>query len=187
MTPFNVIVQLKVLVAQSCLTLCDPLGVACQTPLSVEFSRQEYWSGQPLPSPGDLPDPGIKPGSPSLQVDSLPAEPPGKPQYVVMAPKQIQRNWYIQCRGLKADSEVVPNTDGECFFAWCKVHLEWSLVHSRVSVNDSYQLQLLQVPGCICRLRENMYLFVSKAGLYTIHFSSIKVYLGEYIHHNGAV
>ena len=42
---------------------------------SMEFSRQEYWSGQPFPSPGDLPDPGIKPGSPALQVNSLPAEP----------------------------------------------------------------------------------------------------------------
>ena len=45
----------------------------------MEFSRQEYWSGLPFPSPGDLPDPGIEPGSPALQVDSLPSEPPGKP------------------------------------------------------------------------------------------------------------
>ena len=44
------------------------------------FSRQEYWSGLPFPSPGDLPDPGIKLGSPSLQADSLPSEPPGKPE-----------------------------------------------------------------------------------------------------------
>ena len=43
------------------------------------FSRQEYWSGLPFPSPGDLPDPGIEPGSPALQADSLPSEPPGKP------------------------------------------------------------------------------------------------------------
>ena len=46
---------------------------------SVEFSRPEYWSGQPFSSPGDLPNPGIKPRSPALQVDSLPAEPPRKP------------------------------------------------------------------------------------------------------------
>ena len=46
---------------------------------SVEFSRPEYWSGQPFLSPGDLPNPGIKPRSPALQADSLPAEPPGKP------------------------------------------------------------------------------------------------------------
>ena len=42
------------------------------------FSRQEYWSGLPFPSPGDLPDPGIEPGSPTLQADALPSEPPGK-------------------------------------------------------------------------------------------------------------
>ena len=43
------------------------------------FPRQEYWSGLPFPSPGDLPNPGIEPGSPALQTDSLPSEPPGKP------------------------------------------------------------------------------------------------------------
>ena len=47
--------------------------------MSMEFSGQEYWSGLPLPSPGDLPDPGIKPGSSALQADSLPSEPPEKP------------------------------------------------------------------------------------------------------------
>ena len=52
--------------------------VAHQTPLSMEFSKQEYWSGLPFPSPGDLPDPGIEPRSPALQADSLPSEPPGK-------------------------------------------------------------------------------------------------------------
>ena len=45
------------------------------------FSRQEYWSGLPFPSPGDLPDPGIEPVSSPLQTDSLPSEPPGKPYY----------------------------------------------------------------------------------------------------------
>ena len=47
-------------------------AVACQDPLSMEFSRQEYWSVLPLPSPGDLPDPGIKPRSPALRAESLP-------------------------------------------------------------------------------------------------------------------
>ena len=46
------------------------------------FSRQEYWSGLPFPSPGDLPDPGIEPKSPALQADSLPPEPPGKPYFI---------------------------------------------------------------------------------------------------------
>ena len=56
---------------QSSLTLCDPMAIACQAPLSMGFSRQEHWSGLPLPSPGDLPDPGIEPMSSMLQVDSL--------------------------------------------------------------------------------------------------------------------
>ena len=53
--------------------------VAHQAPLSMGFTRQEYWSGVPFPSPGDLPDPGIEPWSPALQADALPCEPPGKP------------------------------------------------------------------------------------------------------------
>ena len=53
-----------------------PWTVAHQLPLSMEFSRQEYWSGLPFPSPGDLPDLGIEPGSPTLQADSLPSESP---------------------------------------------------------------------------------------------------------------
>ena len=62
------------LVAKSCLTLVTSWTVARQAPLSIGFSRQEYWSGLPFPSPGDLSDPGIKPGSPELQADSLPTE-----------------------------------------------------------------------------------------------------------------
>ena len=55
-----------------------PWTVACQASLSVGLSRPEYWSGLPLPSPGDLPDPGIEPRSPALQADSGPSEPPRK-------------------------------------------------------------------------------------------------------------
>ena len=55
-----------------------PWTVAYKAPLSVEFSRHECWSGWPFPSPGDLPDPGIEPGSPTLQADALLSEPPGK-------------------------------------------------------------------------------------------------------------
>ena len=59
-----------------------PWTVAYQAPPSMEFSRQEYWSGVPFPSPEDLPNPGIKPGSPTLQADALLSEPPGKPSYL---------------------------------------------------------------------------------------------------------
>ena len=67
------------LVTQSCPAFCNPMN--CSPPGSSvhEFSRQEYWSGLPFPSPGDLPNPGIEPGSCALQADSLPVDPPGKP------------------------------------------------------------------------------------------------------------
>ena len=67
------------LVAQSCLTLCD--AMECSPPGTTVhgISQQDHWSGLPSPSPGSLPDPGIEPRSPTLQEDSLPSEPPGKP------------------------------------------------------------------------------------------------------------
>ena len=92
-----------VLATQICPTVCKPMTVTHQATLSMKFSRQEYWSGLPCPSPvdlpnpriksvfpelqtdclasqppGDLPDPGIKPGSPTLEADALTSEPPGK-------------------------------------------------------------------------------------------------------------
>ena len=70
-----------VLVAKSCWTLATSWTVAFQAPLSMGFSRQEFWSGLPFPSPGDLLDPGIEPRSLALQVDALPPELWGKPSY----------------------------------------------------------------------------------------------------------
>ena len=61
-------------VSKSCPTLATPWTIAYQAPLSLGFSRQEYWSRLPFPSPGDLPNPGIEPGSPALKADSLPTE-----------------------------------------------------------------------------------------------------------------
>ena len=69
------------LVSQSCPTLCDPMDC---NPLGSSvhgISQQEYWSGLPFPSAGDLPNPGIKPGSPALQAESFPSEPQGKPRH----------------------------------------------------------------------------------------------------------
>ena len=74
----------------SWLTLCDPLDCSLLGASALEFSRQEYWGRQPFPSPGDLPNPRIEPGSPALQADSLPPEPPGKP---VVLPQQ--RHIYV--------------------------------------------------------------------------------------------
>ena len=68
----------------SCVRLLAPVQ-------SMEFSRPEYWSGQPFPSPGDLPNPGITPRSPAFQVDSLPAEPPGKPKNTAVGSLSLLR------------------------------------------------------------------------------------------------
>ena len=72
------------LVIKLCLTLERLRTVACQALLSLGFSRQEYWSGLPFSSPGDLPDPGIKPRSPALQADSLLTELQGKPSLLAV-------------------------------------------------------------------------------------------------------
>ena len=70
----------------SCVLLfVTPGTVALQAPLSMAFSRQEYWSGLPFPSPGDLPNPGIKPVSPALAGKFFTTEPPEKPKEVYMS------------------------------------------------------------------------------------------------------
>ena len=71
---------------QSCPTLSTPWTVARQAPLSIGFSRQEYWSGLPCPP---LPNPGIQPRSPALQADSLPSESPGKPLFNSLATRRL--------------------------------------------------------------------------------------------------
>ena len=75
--------QVKVRTLLSCSIMSDsydPMDCSPQSPPSIVFSRQEYWSGLPFPAPGNLPHPGIKPRSPASQVGSLLSEPPGKPQ-----------------------------------------------------------------------------------------------------------
>ena len=74
--------KVKVKSLSSVRLFASPWTLAYQAPLSMGFSRQECWSGLPFPSPGDFPDPGIKPGSPALQADALLSEPPGKPSMV---------------------------------------------------------------------------------------------------------
>ena len=70
--------EVKVKLLSRVRLFATPRTVAYQTPPSMGFSRQEYWSRLPFPSPGDLPDPGIEPRSPALQGDALTSEPPGK-------------------------------------------------------------------------------------------------------------
>ena len=71
-------IYMKERLAQSCQIFVTPWTVACQVPLSLEFSRQEYWRRLPCPSPGDVPNPEIKPRSSALQADSLSSEPPNE-------------------------------------------------------------------------------------------------------------
>ena len=75
---FKKVLEKESEVVPSCPTLCDSVDSR-----SMEFSRQEYWSRLPFPSPRDLPDPGIEPRSSTLQADTLPSEPPGKPKKVL--------------------------------------------------------------------------------------------------------
>ena len=79
----------------SCLRLfATPWTIAYQAPLSMEFSRQEYWSGLPFPSPGDLPEPGNEPRSSALQADTLPSEPPGKPNRHLTSEIIVKWRWW---------------------------------------------------------------------------------------------
>ena len=89
--------------SQLCPTLSGPRTVAYPTPLSMEFSRQEYWSGLPCLPPGDLPDPGIKPtcpASPALQVGSLLLSHQGSPK-VTCTLYQYQQHFTVEDKHLK--------------------------------------------------------------------------------------
>ena len=77
-----------------------PWTVAHQAPLSVRFSRQEYWRGLPFPSPGDLPDPGIESRSLTLQADALTSEPPGKSTGLNICNKNT-------CKSMKGESTEI--------------------------------------------------------------------------------
>ena len=87
-------VKMKVLVPQSCLAFYNPMNCSSSGSSSIEFCRQEYWSGQAFPSPRDLSDPGIQPRSPPLQADSLLAEPLGRTLNTSIAEKHF---WNSVC------------------------------------------------------------------------------------------
>ena len=95
---------MEVLVAQS--LFMTPWALAYQAPLSMEFSRPEYWSGLPFPPPGDFPTLGIEPGSPAVQADSLQSEPPGKPRH-----KLNPSSYHLQA------SRVV-SSEGQAVWIW---------------------------------------------------------------------
>ena len=93
LTPITSESKVNMLVAQLCPTLCNPMDCSLPGYLSMEFSRQEYWSGLPFPSPGDLLPLGIKPRSLTLQADSLQFKLPGKPKKGLLPPHQGIELW----------------------------------------------------------------------------------------------
>ena len=104
---------MDICVSHSVQLFATPWPIACRAPLSMEFSRQEYWSGQPFPSPGDLFNPGIKLRSPTLQANSLPSEPPGKPKNTGVGslsllqwifPTQEQNCGLLHCRWITSQA-----------------------------------------------------------------------------------
>ena len=97
--------------------------VTHQVPLSMGFFRQEYQSGLPFPSPGDLPDPGMEPVSPALQVDSLPAKPSGKPLLVLRSLIHVKDEPVLQGVGLDVQEKSALICKS-CLFLWCKHFLQ---------------------------------------------------------------
>ena len=108
--------KVEVLVAQSCLTLCDPMDCTYQAPQSVEFSRQEYWNGLPLPSPEDLPNPGIESTSPALQADSLPLSHQGSTCLILLRLQHPKSDWQTKhAGGVLRHGEAIGEWTEECF------------------------------------------------------------------------
>ena len=109
-------------VTQSCLSLYDPWSTQ-----SMGFSRPEHWSGEPFPSPGDLPNPGIKPRSPALQADSLPAELPGKPRKTGVG-------------GLSLLQQIFPTQESN----WGLLHCRWIIYQLSYQGSPIQTVQLLK-------------------------------------------
>ena len=103
-------------------------------PLSMGFSRQEYWSGLPFPSPGDLPHPGIEPVSPSLQADALPSEPPGKSdsQLKCSSPWKVPFPYKLHKPFLLLSSSLSYNF-AFCFVLFCNLLNKFSHIQIQLS------------------------------------------------------
>ena len=114
-----------------------PWTVAHQAPPSLGFSRQEYWSGLPFPSPGDLSDPGIKPRSPALQADALTSEPPGKPYKLLylLYMKKLSLNINLVFRSNLSDLFILFFVYSYFFLLYCLlVCFRWTFVTSEIMI-----------------------------------------------------
>ena len=129
---------------------------------SMEFSRPEYWSEWPFPSPGDLPNPGMKPRSPIMQADSLPSEPPGKP--VVAVSKRLNLllySYFLDCCKLFSDilSLHYYNNQYSCF---AKLHGRLRTLHQVPKLSKwqssapNLDMMLLKSPCSAATLQKNL-------------------------------
>ena len=134
MTLWNPVLCWLCLVVRCVRLFATPRTVAHQAPLSTEFSRQEHWSGLPCPPPGDLPNPGIEPRSPVLQVDSLPSEPPGKPKNTRVGSQSFlqgifltqESNWdLLHCRRILYQPSY-QSSPSKAFFSKLIINRLWS-------------------------------------------------------------
>ena len=115
----------RCVLTQSCLTLFDPMDCSCQAPLSMELSRQEYWSGLPFPPPGDLPDPGIEPVSLALAGGFFTTSPPG------IIPSN--REALAQLNNVLVSFELEPSI-------W--IQFPWGVVDSQNSRHTQFKIQI---------------------------------------------
>ena len=129
--------------------------VARQAPLSTGFSWQEYWSGLPFLSPGDLPDPGIEPRSPALQADSLPSEPPGKPKALKKKKRKTKTNIFLRLSLKKIQKAIKENskwilressengnswhTEGNCHVVINSYWNRWVITHTHTHTHTQHK------------------------------------------------
>ena len=131
-----------------------PWAIAYQAPPSMGFSRQEYWSGLLFPSPGDLPDPEIKPGSPMLWADTWPSDPPGKPFHSLEPGKHSQSKSFILLLSASKSSLGIPfPTDTHFNFSNSNLLISSFFCHKIIF--DSKFIMLLLIPHRFYRLKSS--------------------------------
>ena len=147
-------------------SLRPPWSVSHQTPPSMEFSRQGYWSGLPFPSPGDLPNPGIEPGSPTLQVDALPSQLPGNPSlftiqcYLFLLLLSSGLAWFLCLLSFRRDGKLIKDKWNKQKNKWTEMEtvrriktygrqfiLAMLLVSSKLHMHPGKQQELFLVCG----------------------------------------
>ena len=145
------------IVNQLCPSLCDPMGYSLPVSLSMEFSRQEYWSGLPFPSPRDLPYPGIKPGSPALQADFYHLSHQGSPDAIntiQLSSDTVNHEMASDCTGEGLSPTRLPSTSE---ISW-KPRLSVMILTMRLQIGVSHEhLPGFNLPKRLIVFREAIY------------------------------